>query len=67
MRPDVRTAEKYLLTIEEAAAYFNIGEKRLINLLETPDGTDLMIHIGGRKRLVNRKKMEKYLDQIASL
>ena len=66
MRPVVRTAEKYALTIEEAAAYFNIGYKRLVYLLGTPECTDLMIQVG-TKRLVKRKKMEQYLDQISCL
>lgn len=66
MVPDVRTAEKYLLTITEAAAYFNIGTKRLVHFLETPTGSGLMLQVGV-KRLVNRKKMEKYLDEITSM
>lgn len=66
MEPAVRTAEKYLLTIAEATAYFNIGSKRLVSLLETPEGAGLMVR-AGVKRLVNRKKMEKYLDNISSL
>ena len=59
-------ADKYLLTINEAAAYFNVGEKRLVNLLESPEGTGLMV-TAGVKRLINRKKMENFLDQISSL
>ncbi len=66
MEPAVRTAEKYLLTLAEAAEYFNIGTKRLVSLLDTPEGADLRIRVGV-KRLVNRKKMEKYLDNIYSL
>ena len=66
MEPAVRTAEKYMLTIAEAAEYFNIGTKRLVSLLETPEGAALMVRVGV-KRLVNRKKMEKYLDNISAL
>ena len=66
MKPDMRTAEKYLLTIAEAAVYFNIGTKRLVQLLDTSTETGLMIQVGV-KRLVNRKKMENFLDQISSL
>ena len=66
MKSTMLPAEKYLLTITEAATYFNVGAKRLIHLLETPEGADLMIQVGV-KRLVNRKKMEKFLDQISSL
>ncbi|MBR1886112.1 MAG: transposase [Schwartzia sp.] len=66
MNPAVLPADKYLLTVNEAATYFNVGVKRLVNLLETPEGADLMIQVGV-KRLVNRPKMEKYLDHISSL
>ena len=66
MEPAVRTAEKYMLTIAEAAEYFNIGSKRLVSLLESPEGAELMVRMGV-KRLVNRRKMEKYLDNIYSL
>lgn len=65
MKLDVRIAEKYLLTIAEAAAYFNIGTKRLVQLIDTPK-TGLMIQVGV-KRLVKRKKMEEFLDGISCL
>lgn len=66
MKSTVQPAEKYLLTITEAATYFNVGVKRLIHLLESPEGASLMIQVGV-KRLVNRKKMENFMDQIHSL
>ena len=66
MKSIMLPSEKYFLTVAEAATYFNIGTKRLVHFLETPDGANLMIQVGV-KRLVNRKKMEKYLDQISSL
>ncbi len=31
---DVRTCEKFCLTVTEAAAYFGIGEKKLRKLIE---------------------------------
>ena len=65
MEPAVRIAEKYALTIEEAAEYFNIGSKRLVYLLDKHDG--LMLRVGAKKRLVKRKMMEKYLDEISCL
>lgn len=65
MKLDVRIAEKYLLTIAEAAAYFNIGTKRLVQLLDTTK-KELMIQVGV-KRLVKRKKMEEFLDGISCL
>lgn len=66
MKPEIAAEAKYCMTIEEAAAYFNVGVKRLVSLLESPEGANLMLMVGV-KRLVKRKKMEEYLDQLYSL
>ena len=66
MKVSIATESKYYLTVEEAAAYFNIGIKRLISLLESPEGAELMLMVGV-KRLVKRKKLEQYLDQVYSI
>ena len=57
---------KYLLTIEEAAAYFNLGVKRLTKLLGSPEGAELVLLVGV-KRLVKRKKMENFLDKVMAI
>ena len=66
MKVSIAAEDKYCLTIEEAAAYFNIGIKRLIYLLESPEGADLMLTVGV-KRLVKKKKMENFLDKAAAI
>ena len=66
MKVSIAAEDKYCLTIEEAAAYFNIGMKRLIYLLESPEGADLMLTVGV-KRLVKKKKMENFLDKAAAI
>ena len=66
MKVSIAAEDKYCLTIEEAAAYFNIGMKRLIYLLESPEGADLMLTVGV-KRLVKKKKMENFLEEYADL
>lgn len=66
MKVTIAAENKYYLTVEEAAAYFNVGIKRLISLLESPEGAELMLMVGVKK-LVKRKKMEKYLDQVYSI
>ena len=38
--PDVPIWEKYTLTIEEAARYFRIGEKKLRKLATAPKSND---------------------------
>ncbi len=53
---------KYLLTIEEGAVYFHIGEKRLRQVIaENPYGDFYLKN--GNKLLIKRKKFEHYLDQ----
>jgi hypothetical protein len=53
-----------MLTVEEAAAYFNIGEARI---KEITDGVQDLTVMVGVKRLINRKKMEQYLDGVLVL
>ena len=64
MKKEVPIADKYMLTVEEAAAYFNIGEARIKEI--TDSFTDLTVRVGV-KRLINRKKMEQYLDGVLVL
>ena len=59
MKKEVPIADKYMLTVEEAAAYFNIGEARIREI--TDKFQDLYIMVGV-KRLINRKKMEQFID-----
>lgn len=66
MKPSIAPENKYCLTVEEAAAYFNIGTKRLTYLLDSPEGNDLMLLVGV-KRLVKRKKMEEFLEKAPSI
>lgn len=56
---NVSIADKYCLTLEEAALYFGIGINRLRDI--SNERNDLIIMVG-RKRLINKKKMEKYID-----
>ena len=66
MKVSIAAEDKFCMTIEEAAAYFNIGRKRLVNFLDSPEGSELMLTVGV-KRLVKRKKMEQYLNRLYSL
>ncbi|MBR1842772.1 MAG: hypothetical protein IJ788_05800 [Oscillospiraceae bacterium] len=62
-RIDVRLSEKYLLTVKEAASYFGIGEHRIRDIVD--DNPEKMIGIFcGNKKLINRKRMEEYIDNL---
>lgn len=52
--------EKANLTITEAAAYFNIGQNRLVKLCCRPN-CNFVLHIGN-KRLIKRKAFEEFLE-----
>ena len=57
--------EKYLLTMKEASAYFNIGVKRLRRLAEDNMGT-FAVHNGNRYMII-RPKFEEYLAESSSI
>lgn len=49
--PDVPIWEKYTLTIEEAARYFRIGEKKLRKLAEENPDASWLIMNGNRVQI----------------
>lgn len=62
MKEIVPVWEKYTLSIEEAAEYFRIGQRRLRQIAaENPDA-DFLLSIGNRIQ-IKRKKFEKYIDE----
>lgn len=61
----VPVCEKAYLTLQEASEYFNIGCAKLRELTDT-DNSQLVLW-NGRKRLIKRKRMESYLDEVYSI
>ncbi len=57
--------EKPTLTLEEAAAYTNIGINRLRDM-SNEDDCDFVIWVGS-KRLFKRRKLEEFLETQYSL
>lgn len=57
--------EKTNLTLEEAAAYFNIGQNKLREL--TNDKNCGFVIWVGTKRLIKRLKLEEYLAKAYSI
>ena len=54
--------EKYTLTIEEAAAYFRIGENKLRRIIADDPNADFVIWNGSRAQ-IKRKKFEEFIDK----
>lgn len=56
---NIQLSEKYMLTIKEAAAYFNIGIKKMRRLAE--ENTDSFGVYSGNRYMIIRTKLEEYL------
>ena len=52
--------EKFLLTFDEAASYFGIGENKLRNMASYGDTPDWVVH-NGKRMLIKRVLFEEYL------
>ena len=61
----VPVAEKYLLTINESASYFNIGAKKMRRLAEEYTG-EFSLYSGNRL-LIIRTKFEKFLSETSTI
>lgn len=61
----VPVCEKYTLTIKEAAAYFNIGIKKMRRLAE--ENTGRFSVFCGNKFLSIRPKFEKFIDESSEI
>jgi len=57
--------EKSNLTLEEAAAYSNIGTKKLRQI--TNEKTCNFVILVGNKRLIKRKQFDKYIESQYSI
>ena len=58
--------EKVNLTLEEAAAYFNIGQNKIREITSSRECEKYALLVGN-KRLIKRKTFEKYLAGVDSI
>lgn len=65
MKQNIPLWEKANLTVEEAAAYFNIGEHKIRELTE-PEDCDFVLWVG-RKRLIKKELFKKFIDKQYSI
>ena len=54
--------ERYTMSVEEAAAYFRVGENKLRKLLSEDNDADYILWNGNRPQ-IKRKKFEEYIDR----
>ena len=57
---------KYTMTISEASVYFNIGEKKLRQLVQENATADFLLN-NGVKVLIKRGKFEQVIDETCSI
>ena len=55
--------EKYTMTVEEAAAYFRIGENKLRKIINEDKDADYILWNGNRPQ-IKRRKFESYIDRL---
>ncbi len=65
MPKEIPIWEKSNLTLEEAAAYFNIGINKLRELSDS-DNCSFVLWVGN-KRLIKREKLDDYLSKMYSI
>lgn len=58
--------ERYTLSVEEAAAYFRIGENKLRKIISENEKADFILWNGNRPQ-IKRKKFEQYIDNLAAI
>lgn len=62
----VQIKDKFCLTIDEAACYFNIGEKKLRQIAAEHMDAGIVIQ-NGVKVLIKRKRFETFLDELTAI
>jgi hypothetical protein len=58
--------EKYALSIEQAADYFGIGQKKLRQIVVDHEGADFILYNGNRVH-IKRRKFEAFLDKTSAI
>ena len=64
--PSVPIWKKYALTVQEAAEYFGVGEKRIRIITHNNRNANYLLW-NGSKVLIKRVRFEEYLDSITYL
>lgn len=61
MTPEIKISDKYALSIDEAAAYFHIGENHLRKLIKDDPNAEWVLW-NGSHAIIKRKLFEEMLD-----
>lgn len=66
MAINIPIRDKFTLSVEEAAAYFRIGENKLRRIINENKDADYIIWNGNRPQ-IKRVKFEKMIDDIDTI
>lgn len=61
MKENINYSDRYVLTIEEAARYFHLGEKKIKQMTEENPNADFYF-MNGNRCLIKRKLFERFID-----
>ena len=65
-RSNIPVWERYTLSVEEAAAYFRVGENKLRKIISENQNADFILWNGNRPQ-IKRKKFEMYIDRLNTI
>lgn len=65
-RVSIAISDRYTLSVEEAAAYFRIGENKLRRLINDNQNADFILWNGNRPQ-IKRKIFERYIDKLNTI
>lgn len=63
---DIPVWEKYTLSVDEAAAYFRIGQNKLRQIIDNDKNADYLLWNGNRPQ-IKRIKFQQYVDRLCSI
>lgn len=66
MKPTIPVWQKFTLTIEEAAAYFRIGENKLRQIMSENRNADFILWNGNRPQ-IKRQKFEEFVNNLHNI
>lgn len=66
MKMNVSISEKFTLSIEEAAEYFGVGQKKLRKIVADNPDAEYVLHNGANVR-IKRKKFEQFIDETSGI
>lgn len=60
---DLLPSQKYCITVDEAAAYFSIGQNKLRDIIKDNPDLDFLLH-KGTQILIKRSLFEDWIDKV---